>query len=355
MAKHRMYTPIDEFDTKPLCVNTPNTLLSFEHLDKESEVPHFSDHNSAMNITKITASPWTMGAPANRWNAFLEEIIPSADVREYLQRAAGYSILGLTREQCFFICYGSGLNGKSTFLSVLLKVLGPDYSAQVGAETFMQQRNDRIRADLARLRGMRLVSAVETAENRRLDEALVKSCTGGDPIVAEHKFKEPFQFYPQFTLWLATNHKPRVLDTSYAMWRRVRLIPFTQTIPVDKVDPDLESKLLQEREGIMDWVVTGAVHYLRDGLKPPEEVTAASESYRKEEDTLGQFFDDRCTAAPAAQISRSDLYVAYKEWAESNGERPLGQRQFSHLCQERGFDSYKAHGIRYWVGLEVNP
>jgi len=348
LAQHRLAREVEQFDTDPLVLNTPAGTLSFQGAD----MPRVRPHAQTDNLTKCTVAAWEPDAAAPRWCAFLEEILPNPDVRAFVRRAAGYSLLGTTREQCFFLCHGSGCNGKSTFLSVLLKVIGPDYALQCAAETFMQQRSDRIRADLARLRGIRFVSAIETSENRRLDEAMVKAMTGGDALVAEHKYKEPFQFFPEFKFWLATNHRPRIHDASHAMWRRVRLIPFEVTIPEDRRDPDLEAKLLEEAPGILAWLAAGAAEYLLSGLKAPAAVTAATDEYRNEEDVLGKFLEDVCVVAPTARVSKRDLHETYTKWCEDNGEKPLSQGVFSRKIAGKGFDQYREHpGTRFWIGV----
>jgi putative DNA primase/helicase len=291
-----------------------------------------------------------MGAPCDRWKAFMADIFPDVELRSFIQRAVGYSLLGLTSEQCFFLCYGHGANGKSVFLNTLLRLFG-DYAAQVASTTFMAQSGDRIRADLARLRGVRFVSAIETGDGKRLDEAMVKAATGGEAIVAEHKYQAPFQFTPEFTLWLATNHRPRIQGTDYGIWRRVRLIPFTVTIPPEKQDRDLEQKLLREAEGILSWAVEGACLYLRDGLQAPEAVRVAVETYRTAEDSIGRFLADCTATGPTLQVAKGDLSKAYTSWAEREGEAPLSGKRLGLYIAERGFDEYRSGAARFWLGL----
>lgn len=355
LCEWRLAMQVDDFDTHGFKFNTPSATLDFEGLDAEAEVPNYAAHNSANNLTRLCATPWNMNAAAPTWATFLERVLPDEDVRAFVQMAVGYSILGLTAEQCFFVLYGSGANGKSTFLNVLQNVLGVDYATQVSADTFMPQQAGRIRSDLARLRGMRLVVAIETAEGKRLDEPMVKALTGGDRIVAEHKYKTPFSYRPEFTIFFATNHRPRVTDTSPAMWRRVRLIPFTVTVPPEEQDPHLEQKLMREAEGILNWVIEGAIAYQRAGrLYTPEAVTAATDAYRLDEDIIGRFLEEACYVAPVASCSKRDLYEAYVRHAEGNGERPYSQRRFSGVIGDKGFDSVRAgQGQHMWLGLGV--
>ncbi len=183
--------------------------------------------------------------------------------------------------------------------------------------------------------------------NRRETERFVRR-----PIRARHLYQEAFQFRPQFKLWFATNHKPRISGTDLAIWRRIRLIPFDETIPEHEVDPALEGKLLREAEGILSWAVNGAIAALRDGLNPPAEVTAATRAYRGGEDILGQFFTDCTVAEPRVQIAKRDLFELYKSWCDAQGERTISRRKLSAYVQEQGFDSYRgSKGVRFWIGL----
>jgi len=104
-------------------------------------------------------------------------VLPDADVRAFVQRALGYSLLGHTREQCFFILHGTGCNGKSVFLNTIKAVLGEDCARQADPECFMSGKASTMRNDLARLQGVRFVTSVESGDGQRLDEALIKSIT----------------------------------------------------------------------------------------------------------------------------------------------------------------------------------
>jgi putative DNA primase/helicase len=212
-------------------------------------------------------------------------------LRRFIQQAVGYSLVGSVREQVFLICHGSGANGKSTFLNTLQACIGPDYASQADPASFMVGREGQIRNDLADFRGIRFLAAIETGDGRRIDEALVKSMTGGEQIRTRRLYHEAFQFKPEFTLWMATNHKPRIVGNDNAIWRRVCLVPFTVTVPEDERDRDLESRLLVEATGILSWAVQGTIDYLNNGLQRPDEVRAATEDYRKAEDILGQFIE----------------------------------------------------------------
>ena len=160
--------------------------------------------------------------------------------------------------------------------------------------------------------------------------------TGGDPITARFLYSEFFTFQPKAKLWLAVNHKPRVSDDSYGFWRRVRLIPFTRTFGPDIADQRLAEKLRAELPGILTWAVLGCLDWQRDGLKPPEIVTTATEQYRQESDPLARFLEERCILQANKQASAGDLYRAYKDWAGDNGEREINSNAFGRRLGERG-------------------
>src|SRR5262249_23273732 len=178
-------------------------------------------------ITKIVGLNYVKGAKCEVWLKFLSEIFGGdAELVAFIKRAVGYSLTADIREQCLFLCHGAGHNGKSTFLKILRLVMG-DYAAAAAMKTFVQKRNDpAVNNDIAMLNGRRLVTAVETNEGQWLDEALVKSLVGGDPMPARFLNQEFFQMLPVFKLWFAMNHEPRIRGTDEGMWRRIRKIPF---------------------------------------------------------------------------------------------------------------------------------
>jgi putative DNA primase/helicase len=249
--------------------------------------------------------------------------------------------------------HGSGSNGKSTFLEVLQALLG-DYGVQADFATFVEKKGDGPRNDVARLAGARMVRSSEIGEGKRLNESLVKSLTGQDTIAARYLYSEAFEFKPTFKLWLAANHKPVIRGTDHAIWRRVRLIPFTVTIRDDEKDETLKDRLLTELPGILQWAVAGCQQWLESGLRPPDVVMAATQAYQSESDILGAFLDECCELGTGLEVAAGDLYAAYRKWAKDNGEFELSQTAFGRRIEERGFDVRK-NGIKYRRGLRLLP
>jgi putative DNA primase/helicase len=303
--------------------------------------------------TKLAPITFDGAATCPRFLRFLDRIMDGDGERiAFLQRALGYTLTGDTREQCFFVAWGSGANGKTTLLRTTFRLLG-DYAAGARAETLMVKHNDGIPNDVARLKGARFVLASEAEEGQRLAESLVKSVTGGDPLTARFMRAEFFDFVPVLKLWLAANHRPVIRGTDHAMWRRVRLIPFTVTILDHEKDPTLLEKLAAEGPGILTWLVAGCRAWLDGGLGVPESVRVATGEYRAAMDTLGAFIAERCAVNVEAEIAAGALYEEYQHWCAAGNEKPITKKAFGLRLTERGFIDFRTKHERGWRGVRL--
>ena len=266
-------------------------LLNLENGTYDLKTAEFKQHNSKDYITKLAPVEYDENATCPLWIEFVNEIM-AGDLHmiSFLQQVIGYALTGDTSEQAMFILYGLGANGKSTFLETIGALVG-DYGTATPIETLLIKR-EGISNDIARLKGARFVYAMEAAQNKRLAESLIKQLTGGDRITARFLHAEFFEFHPEFKLFLATNHRPVIRGTDWAIWRRIHLIPFTVEIPKEKQDKNLKEKLIVELPGIMNWALAGCDDWLRNGLFYPEPVIEATGKYKSEMDILGDFITD---------------------------------------------------------------
>lgn len=338
----------DHLDSDPLLLNLENGTFDFRS-------GQLREHRSQDLITKIAPVAYDPEANCPIFDSFLARIFDGdAELISYVQAGSGYTLSGLTGEQIMFICYGHGANGKSTFFELMRMMLG-DYALRTPTETLMVKRGGGgIPNDVARLKGARLVTAVEGEEGQRLAESFIKQVTGGDTITARFMRAEFFEFRPEFKLWFATNHKPAISDTGHAMWRRIRLIPFTVTIPEEQQDKELADKLRAELPGILRWAIEGAMAWQKHGLGMPKAVCDATAEYRKEMDSFGEFLEERCVEGPKERVPKGKLYEAYNEWCKSHGAHPLGRSRFTNRLKERGVTERKS-GNHLWVGVGLKP
>lgn len=338
----------DRLDTDPHLLNVLNGTLDLRTGDL---LPHRREHR----ISKLAPVEYHPQATCPTWESFLGRIFAGNEgVIRWVQKAVGYSLTGLTVEQVLFFLHGYGANGKSTFIETLQDLLG-DYGRQADFTTFLaRQRDSGPRDDIADLRGARLVSAVEVGDGRRLDEMLVKQMTGGDTVKARHLYGKYFTFKPTFKIFLAANHKPHIGGDDEGIWRRIRLIPFTVTIPGAERDRGLGEKLRAELSGILRWAVDGCLAWQREGLGVPPEVEAATQAYRAEMDVLTEFVDEWCELDPRATTRSSALHNAYLAFCREKQIRfPLSQARLKERLESRGLVNRKSNGIMTWFGLDV--
>lgn len=351
----RIVVQANQLDADPYALCTPAGVVDLR--DGKLTQP-----DPAHNHTRSTSVPPDPDGATPRWNRFLEQTFAGhAELTAYVQRIAGYSITGAVTHHVLPFLHGSGGNGKSVFLDVLRAVLG-DYAATAPAGFLMASREQH-ETEIARLHGLRFVIASEVNQEARFDEAKVKLLTGGDALTARFMHKDYFTFSPTHHLWLMGNHKPAVTSGGgESFWRRLRLVPFTNTVPVGDRDDDLAQRLItEEAPGILAWLIDGAVasHPDRGGLRDPSSVLTETRSYALEEDMVGRFLDDRCHlgGGDLVRTNTKDVLDAYRQWCKDEGSRPTSNTVFGRELRTRfDIETERSHGRRYYVGLTLlNP
>ena len=348
LAKSLLAVEDSRLDADPCLLNVENGTIDLKTGRREK-------HDSRDLLTKIAPVHADRSAKCPRFKKFLKRITgDDADFQAFIQKAVGYSLTGITTEQVLFFVYGkSGNNGKSTLVNLIRDMLG-DYGLHTPTETLLvKQYDNAIPADLARLDGARMVTAIEANFNRHLDEARIKSMTGGEPITARFMRQNYFQFVPVLKLWLVANDRPRVRGTDEAFWRRVRGLPFTVKIPEAERDPDLLTKLRAEWPGILAWAVRGCVKWRGEGLGEPNVVRSATKAWQQEMDHLKRFIAEMVDIAPGYKIAASQLFDRYEKWCGQHGEQSLKIQDFKAKLQE-SFDvtHTRIKGRSYWRGIK---
>ncbi|MET8297427.1 phage/plasmid primase, P4 family [Streptomyces sp. NPDC005180] len=292
--------------------------------------------------------------PTPKWNKFLEQTFgPDQELRQYVQRMAGYSASGSVKWHILPFLHGPGGNGKGVFLNVLRTLLG-DYAA-TAPNAFLMAGGQRHETEIARLHGLRLVIASEVNQEAKFDEAKVKELTGGDALTARFMRQDHFTFEPTHKLWLMGNHQPRVSAGGNSFWRRLRLLPFTRT-PSEIIE-DLDLTLISEEgPGILAWVVAGAVEAFRDGMQAPTSVTAATEQYAVEEDALARFLTEECSVGGGDHVrTLTDRFrTAYERWCRVEGEEQIPARQLGRELRRFNIVRKPSNGKYSYANVALN-
>jgi putative DNA primase/helicase len=349
-AKHLEGIPVTtaDFDRDVWLLNLQNGIL-----DLKSGMIY--PHNPDFMITQISNASFNPSATCPRWLDYLDKVTNgNAELIRYMQKAVGYSLTGNTGEECLFILYGTGRNGKGTFAETLLHLLGSyARTAQVDSLMLKSVSANSANPDIARLKGARVVNAAEPQKNARLNESLIKQLTGGDTVTARFLYGKEFEYRPEFKLWINTNYKPQISGNDDGIWSRVKLIPLTVYIPPEKRDPHLKD-YLREREidGILNWALEGLKLWQKEGLEMPETMKSATMDYRSEMDVMQKFLNE-CTKGKCNSCVRAiDLYKVYAEWCAENGEYTLSNTKFGREISRYLSKKSTKNGLVY-VGIEL--
>ena len=340
------------------CLDRDSWLFNVENGTVDLRTGSLGPHQREDLISHLAPIRYEATAKSVAFEAFMDQIFGSnPELVDFVQKAIGYSLTGLSTEQCLFLLYGTGANGKSTLMQVFRTLFG-SYGKQSDFSTFTQTSQYRVRDDIARLRGARLILASEADSSTRLSESTVKQMTGGDAITARELYGKAFEFIPQSSIWLAANSKPSIRGGDHAIWRRIRLIPFHVTFSAEEQDRNLCTKLLEDGSGILNWMVQGCLAWQKDShLDSPAEVIEATQEYRQEMDLLAGWMEECCTVGLNRKVWIKDVNRSYETWCEANREQPVKKKNFTQMLLERGFlkDRSIKGGRTGWKGFDLKP
>jgi len=341
---------VDKFDANPTVINCKNGIVNL----KTKKFYHHSPEHLHLNKANAEYRP---DATCPRWLRFLDEIFAgNQELINWIQIAAGYSIMGLTREHCFFLCYGVGRNGKSTFLETLQYILG-NYAHKTNFETFLQnERASSVRAmeAVGDLKGKRFVIASEANDGTRFDAARIKELTGGDTLSGTVLHRPKFTFVPTHTLWFACNTRPQIKDETIAMWSRVKTIPFNVIFIDEDQEAGLSETLRNEADGIFTWLVDGAYLYLKNDELPesPEVCKQATQEYREMNDELSRFIGECLVKEPSAKTLVTAVYDSYLSWHPEYTEL-IELKKFGNELAKRGISKKRQNTGMVLVGYRL--
>ena len=330
------YVPI-----KPQDLDSNPNLMTVKNGTVELDTLKFRPFRKSDYVSKMADVAYDPKSKCALWEKHLNMVFEGDQgfIRDF-QMMCGYSLLGENPEQVFFILYGGGKNGKSVTLDVLQALLG-DYSATLPAEALMENRSRSggdATPELMAMVGARMVISGEADENCSLSEAMVKKWTGDSKVTVRGLYKDAVEISTTQKIFLATNHKPKIKGSDLGIWRRIWLLPFTHEIPEADRDLHIIEKLLDERDGIYMWMLEGLRGYIENGsrLRKPEKVSSAVETYKSENDILGQFITDCCVVDPDGRESKAIIRSEYVKWCSQNGEDPMSARKFNKIFREKG-------------------
>ena len=348
----------DTFDSNPYLINCLNGTYDLRDFT-------FREHDWRDFITMQTAFRHTIDKKAKclRWERFIDEVTEGdKEKADFLQRGLGYSLLGMSNEECMFILHGKTTrNGKSTLLNTIEIMLG-DY-AKVAPVGMICSSGRSVSAEAASptlvgLKGKRFVTMSESNEFGKLDEEKIKQFTGGEELSARALYESAITFTPQFTLWLSCNDLPRVTDKSLFASDRIKIIEFNRHFSHDEQDVHLKSEFTKKENmsGIFMWLVRGYKKYKTHGLSISKNLEQPIKQYERDNDVVLQFLEERCEQGENYSAKCSELNKNFKRWAKAEGYPVLTSQKFnSELQRHSDWCSCKVRvdGYEHYKGLKL--
>lgn len=340
----------DVFDYQPHILNCANGTLDLR-------TGRLRPHNPADRLSKRTEASYVPESPRPLWEKFLREIFAGQEgVVEYVQRVLGYCLTGETIERQFWMLSGVGANGKDTLMGTVASVMG-SYADRINSDIFLQSAQNNGNAatpEKAKLKGLRLVLASETPEDGKLNENEIKQITGGDDITARRLHCPPMTFRPTHKIIILTNYKPHTSNDT-AVWDRMKLIEFRERFDGERRDPRLKETLKEEADGILAWLVEGAMQFYRsNGVGHiPTSVRNATEEYRSSENIIDSWMKERTRSDQSARHTAKELYEDFKLWMSAETEKTISQQKFGRQLSRLGIQEVKSNGIRFRQGLAL--
>jgi len=342
--------------------NQRRELLNVDNGTLNLRTGEFTEHNPEHMITQLFNAKYDPDATCPKFDRWIEQLLPDAVTRAYVQRAIGSTMLGDAGSRAVFLVHGPSGTGKTQFLELFGHLFG-SYANTAPASTFRAKREGAPPHDLHQLRGMRFIATSETSDSAQFDEEALKRITGGDSISSRDLYEGFQKWIPECNIWMATNFPPRFSSDDNAMWRRAKLIPFTTVFGEDPEAPVAipnyaRQELFAEADGILNWLLAGLADFLAAGLQEPEGIGEAAEQLRLDSDPVAQFAEDligdgQLTVGEGQRIRSMELHSMYMEWSKRNGLRTVSQRRFTNRLESAypELTRLKSHGQMMFIGI----
>jgi putative DNA primase/helicase len=342
-SDRRLAVNVDHWDRDPFLLGTPGGTVDLRTGDLRAADP-------ADGITKLTSVAPSSHIDCPVWDSFLRETTGAdADLVRFLRQFAGYCLTGDVREHALLFIHGAGGNGKSVFLNTVARALG-QYATAAAIDTFTVSNSDKHPTELARLRGMRMVSASETEHRKSWAEAKIKQLTGGDEVAAHFMHQDFFTYRPAFKLVIIGNQLPGLENVDDALRRRFNIVPFN--FRPKQPDHQLEAKLVEELPEILRWMIRGCLDWQQNGLLRPTSVLAATTEYFSDQDAIGRWIDEHCELGNFTDKT-GDLHASFQKFLKAEGEPPQSQRLFVQALKKRGVVKHRSNSFRGLKGIRL--
>lgn len=344
--------------------NASTNLLHCENGVLDLDALKLLGHSPTHYQTISTRTIYRAGARSRGWQSFIERILPDAEVRRWVQKAFGYSLIDGNPEKLFLIAKGPRDTGKTTINEVIMSVLG-DYAGVYDMTLLKAATEEKARPDMARALPRRYISTEEASSAWALHADQIKRVTGGATLRGRFPYdKADTERVPAFTPWLFTNEMPVIKRADEAFYRRMIVIPFEVQIPRAQQDPKAARRMKTServRSAVLDWLVEGLRAYLAEGLLDvPASLVQATEAAKSSLSMGERFLKEVCRLGERETVRPDEIMAAYELWCERSRIRAadvLTRPELADFLDEKGFKTcrprWAAERVRVRVGLSL--
>ena len=294
--------------------------------------------------TNFVISDYKFDATADcpMFRAMLDTALPDERDRLALQESFGYLFFKNKIHEVVTLLVGKGQDGKSTVIDAVSSALGKNNITSYSLTHITDERGHVIAAMIGKLGNI----CFESGSLRIGNEALYKAYCSGEPLYARQLYRDGFLTTDYPASVVAVNNLPMTLDHSEGFYRRAQIITFDNSIPADKIDPLLKTKLQQERAGIMNWVIQGYRRLMQQGkFTYSPNIEQAKENYRIDTDSIASFIDEQgYVPSDTEKHKLNEIYSDFSEWAKRFGYQNTNVKTFANRLRSLGFTVKKIGG-----------
>jgi len=296
------------------------------------------EHNKEDFLKYVLPFEYNPNTTAPIFQKYLNDVLDN-ELQVVLQEFCGYIFVSnLKLEKCL-VCFGSGANGKSVFFEIITSLLGSNNIATNSLGDLTD--NSQGSYNRAMIKDC-LVNYGSEIKGKNIDVDIFKRLVSGEPVQARLPYGQPFDLKNNSKFIFNANELPRVDEHNEAVFRRFIIIPFEKTIPVDKRDSELHTKIVSnELSGVLNWILIGLERLLQNKkFSQSDKVESALNLYKKESDTVALFVEDHeyiLSHGMEDFKSIQTLYDDYNSETKNNGSYPLTKNKFSSRLKILGF------------------
>ena len=310
-------------DADPYLINVQNGVLNIHTME-------LLPHHPKYRMTACSEYAWNPEADMSFWEEkVLEMMSGDAELVRFLQRAAGWTLLGegTTRTQAYIHCYGISNSGKGVFTRTLLRVLGRSMACSISFGAIAEATKGAPNSDISQAEGKRYILCPDTGGSPRWDGEVLKQLTGGDVVACRELHRPKREFQPVGSLWICSNDKPMPRGSGkHAIFNRGKIVRFRQEYSQDPeklrkglalpMDPDLERTLHEEHgEAVLKWCVLGARSYLDTRtLGTCEALEREMNEYKEGAKAALEEFADEYLRTEYDDVDDGELAFEHDDW-----------------------------------------